>query len=105
MLHRSPIEIVSGRRAIDDHYDNLRSAFVSSGASIDHIAVQTAGDNAMHIATRWTVSARHAGDYLGVAATGKPVYILGVTHRRIIDGRVAVEWTVFDSLAVLSQLL
>jgi len=41
----------------------------------------------------------------GIAATGKPVFIMGVTHRRIIDGCIAVEWTVFDSLGVLSQLL
>jgi hypothetical protein len=35
----------------------------------------------------------------------KPVYILGVTHWLLVDGRIAAEWTVFDELAVLAQTL
>lgn len=105
VMHRSPVEIVSGRAAIGEHYAALRTAFDCSAASVDHIAVRSAGDNAVHVASRWAVCATHSGDYLGAAATGKPVFIMGVTHRRIIDGRIAVEWTVFDSLGVLSQLL
>jgi len=105
VLHRSPIEIISGRASIAEHYAGLRGAFDCTAASVDHIAVQAAGEHAHHIAARWAVCGRHTGEYLGVAATGKPVYIMGVTHRRIVDGRIAVEWTVFDSLALLSQLL
>jgi hypothetical protein len=30
---------------------------------------------------------------------------MGVTHQRIVNGQVAVEWTVFDSLGVMAQLL
>ena len=105
VMHRSPIEIISGRAAIAKHYADLRGAFDCSAASVDHIAVQAAGDHTHHIAARWAVCGMHVGEYLGVAATGKPVYIMGVTHRRIVDGRIAVEWTVFDSLGVLSQLL
>jgi len=30
---------------------------------------------------------------------------MGVTHRRLVAGRIAVEWTVFDSLGVMAQLL
>lgn len=60
---------------------------------------------ALSCLARWAVCVTHSGDYLGAAATGKPVFVMGVTHRRIIDSRIAVEWTVFDSLGVLSQLL
>ena len=42
---------------------------------------------------------------MGVPPTGKPIYILGVTHWRCIAGRIAIEMTVFDDLAVLSQVL
>ena len=105
VMHRSPIEIISGRPSIAEHYAGLRGALDCTAASIDHVAVQSAGEHAVHVAARWAVCGMHAGEYLGVAATGKPVYIMGVTHRRIVDGRIAVEWTVFDSLGVLSQLL
>jgi predicted ester cyclase len=105
VLHRSPIEIVSGRDSIIAYHAGLRDAFDVSATSVDHVMEQPAGNNATHVATRWALSGKHVGEFLGAKATGRPVYILGVTHRRIVDGRIAVEWTVFDSLGVLSQLI
>ncbi len=105
VMHRSPVEIVSGRDSIIDYHARLREVFDVSAASVDHVVEQPAGSNATHVATRWALSGKHVGEFLGTRATGRPVYIMGVTHRRIVDGRIAVEWTVFDSLGVLSQLL
>jgi len=105
VMHRSPVEIISGRKAIENYYAALRSAFDCSAARVDHVAQQPAGEDAIHVATRWAACGTHTGDYLGTSATGRPVYIMGVTHRRIVSGRTAVEWTVFDGLGVLSQLL
>ena len=105
VLHRSPVEIISGRAAISQHYSHLRGAFDCTVASVDHICVQTSGEFVDHMAVRWAVCGTHTGDFLGIAATGLPVYIMGITHRRIVSGRIAVEWTVFDSLGVMAQLL
>lgn len=105
VMHRSPVETISGRPGIAGHFARLRRAFKCNGVNVDHTCVQPAGSNADHVATRWAISAEHTGDFLGIAATGRPVYIMGVTHRRIVAGRIAVEWTVFDSLAVMAQLL
>lgn len=105
VMHRSPVETISGRAAIQGHYQRLRNAFEMRAATVDHVCVQSAGDDADHAATRWSVCGTHKGDYLGIKASGKPVYIMGVTHRRVVNGRVAIEWTVFDSLAVMAQLL
>ena len=105
VLHRSPVEFISGRDGIIDYHARLREAFDVSAASVDHVVEQPAGNNATHVATRWAVSGKHVGEFLGTGATGCPVYIMGITHRRVVDGRIAVEWTVFDSLGVLSQLL
>lgn len=38
------------------------------------------------------------------AATGRPVYILAVTHWRIVAGQIADEVTVFDETALLRQI-
>ena len=103
--HRSPIELYSGRMSIADHYARLRAAIDVVGVSVDHIAVQPADSEGLHVAARWCVTGTHRGDYLGVSATSRPVFILGSTHWRIEAGRVAMEWTVFDGLGVLSQLV
>jgi hypothetical protein len=105
VAHRSPIELYSGREAIASHYAGLRKAIKVSGIAIDHICVQPADSNGMHVAVRWTVAGTHAHDYLGLPASNGPVYVLGSTHWRIENNRVAKEWTVFDGLGVLSQLV
>lgn len=105
VLHRSPISLHSGRDAIDGHYAALRNAFSVEGVSVDHVATQPFGLDGMHIAARWTVAGKHTGNFLGREATGKPVFILGASHWRIVDDRIAVEWTVFDGVAILAQLV
>jgi predicted ester cyclase len=105
VLHRSPIELCSGRDAIGTHYAQLREAIQVAGITLDHLAVQPADSEGIHIAARWTAAGTHSGDYLGLAASGRPVYLLGSTHWQIENNRVAKEWTVFDGLGVLSQLV
>lgn len=105
VAHRSPIELYSGREAIANHYAGLRNAISVSGVTVDHVCVQPADSEGMHVAARWTLAGTQSGDYLGLPASNRPVFILGSTHWRIENDRVAVEWTVFDGLGVLSQLV
>ncbi|MGI9270251.1 MAG: ester cyclase, partial [Woeseiaceae bacterium] len=99
------IELYSGRKAISAHYSKLRRAIDVRGISVDHVCVQPADSEGLHVAVRWTAAGTHAGDYLGLPATDRPVYLLGSTHWRIENDKIASEWTVFDGLGVLSQLV
>ena len=105
VLYRSPVERYSGRDAITEHYADLRRAFGNPRISLDHVACQPFGSGGLDIAARWTAAGSHADTFVGTAATGKPVFILGVSHWRTAAGRIVAEWTVFDQLAVLGQIL
>jgi len=105
VAHRSPVELYSGRDAISTHYAALRDAISVSGVSVDHVAVQPADSEGLHVAVRWTAAGRHVGDYLGLAGSDRPVFLLGATHWRIENNRIATERTVIDGLGVLSQLV
>ena len=105
VMHRSPVERYSGGAAILDHYMDLSGAFGNPRVSLDHVACQPFGNGGWDIAARWTLAGEHAGTFCGLAATGKPVFVLGVSHWRLAAQRIAAEWTVFDQLAVLGQLL
>ena len=105
VLHRSPIERYSGRESIAGHYADLRRAFEDPRISLDHVACQPFGSGGLDIAARWTAAGSHADTFVGTAATGKRVFILGVSHWRTAAGRIVAEWTVFDQLAVLGQIL
>ncbi len=105
VMHRSPIVMASGRESIFAHYDELASAFRAEAVSVDHVIVKPTLPHESQMAVRWSVAATHVGPYLGLPATGRSVYLLGVTHWRLVEGRIAVEWTIFDGLGVLSQLV
>jgi predicted ester cyclase len=103
VLHRTPFRHYSGRDAVFDYYQGLRAVIGELRFSVDNVASQPFSHNGIDIAVRWTVSGIHNGEILGVPATGKPIFILGVTHWHCIADHVAIETTIFDDLAVLSQ--
>ena len=105
VLHRSPVERYSGREAIAEHYAALRRAFGNPQISLDHVALQRFGQDGAEIAARWTAAGSHEGTFAGAPATGRDIFVLGVSHWRIAAGCIAAEWTVFDQLAVLAQIL
>lgn len=105
VMHRSPFRHYSGRDAVFSYFQDLRRFLGNARISVDHVASQPFGSNGTDIAVRWTVAGTHDGDLTGIAPTGKPMFVLGATHWHCIAGRVAIENTIFDDLAVLSQTL
>ncbi len=103
VMKRAPLSIYSGREEVLRHYADLRSAFPDAALSIDHVCSQPFDKNNERVAVRWSIAAYYQGEFAGRSATGKPVYIMGMTHWQMVDGRIAAEWTVFDRLAVLAQ--
>lgn len=105
VLHRSPRERHSGTDAIEAHFAALRAAFGDVRIAVDHIAAQPWGHSGQDIAVRWGLAVRHRGAFEGAPIDGRPAYILGVSHWRVVEGRIAVDWTLFDGLGVLAQLV
>lgn len=103
VLQRAPVRIHSGRPAISDHYTKWRRAFPAATICVDHVCSQPFTEGGSHIAVRWSVAGRQEGPIGEHPGSGAPVYIVGVTHWRVIGGRIVTEWTVFDELAVLAQ--
>jgi predicted ester cyclase len=46
----------------------------------------------------------HAGELLGIPATGKDVETEGIAIHRIADGKIAESWAVTDTVRVLQQV-
>jgi steroid delta-isomerase-like uncharacterized protein len=57
-----------------------------------------------NVVTRWTASATHQGEFMGVAPTGKRVTMTGISIHRIADGKIVEEWQQWDSLGLMQQL-
>ena len=57
------------------------------------------------VVTRWTTRGTHdKGEMLGVSPSGKHIEVTGITVNCISEGKIAEDWTVWDSLGLLRQL-
>ena len=56
------------------------------------------------VAARWTVYGTHRGDFQGIAPTGKPVNLSGVTVHHLTKGRISETWLSVDNLELLQQI-
>ena len=77
----------------------MLAAVADIDVSIDELIAE--GDT---VAVRATVSGRHEGPLLDLAATGAPVEIAYVWFYRIDDGRIAEVWSLPDGLGLVHQL-
>jgi steroid delta-isomerase-like uncharacterized protein len=53
------------------------------------------------VATRWRAEMTHSGEMGGVAPTGNPIKMTGITIDRFEAGKIIEAWRSMDTLAVL----
>lgn len=97
--------LASGSEALLSHYAQLRLGMVKTAVSVDHVAVQDRKEGEYQVAVRWTLAFEHVGPLWGVPASGRPAVLLGVTHWQIVAGRIVAEWSIYDRIALLAQLI
>lgn len=56
------------------------------------------------VAVRFTVEADHAGEFMGVPATGRRVRFGGMVIYRLLDGLIAETWLLPDGATLLQQM-
>lgn len=80
-------------------YRQFRSGFSDIQVTVDQVIAE--GDLT---AGRFTARATHAGDGLGVKATGRHVTVTGMFMIRWKDGRIAEAWNEFDAAGLMRQI-
>ena len=56
------------------------------------------------VVSRFTIRGTHRGDFLGIAATGKPINVWGVVINVVRDGKFAESRIILDMMTMLKQL-
>ncbi len=93
-----------GAKQIAGYIDELRTVMPDLAISIDHVGDVPYLGGARDIAVRWSLAGTHTEEGIYGEPSYGPVYILGGSHFRVINGRVRNESTVFDELAVMRQV-
>jgi len=56
------------------------------------------------VAARWSWTANHTGDLMGIPASGKSVVATGSGFYKVRDGKIVSEWVIEDMMAVMQQI-
>jgi predicted ester cyclase len=95
-------ELLSSSMDIEEQKEFVRAQHAALGDLHLTILDLLAEDD--QVAIHWRIDGTHKGDFLGVAATGKPVTFLGIALLRITDGKIADDIADWDNQSILEQL-
>jgi steroid delta-isomerase-like uncharacterized protein len=94
-----PEQSSRGAAEFKGFHQTMRGACPDTKIMLDQIVEQ--GDTAF---ARWTVTATHTGDSLGIPATNRRVKIHGMSACRVKDGKIVEGWNLWDQIGMARQL-
>ncbi len=92
-------EPIRGPAGVKDAVTLYRTAFPDLRLTIE----RQVGEGEL-VVTHWTARGTHQGELFGIAPTGKQATVTGISIDRISDGKIAEDWTNWDTLGLLQQL-
>jgi predicted ester cyclase len=87
-----PERVERGSVAMAEAFPDLRTAEADSVKERDKVAF------------RWLLSGTHEEEFMGVAATGRRVEVMGMDIVRVADGEIVEHWGEFDAMGLLRQI-
>ena len=98
-VYRSPDQELRGQAALEALFTSYRLGLPDLNVSIDDMIVSVD-----KVVMTITLTGTHAGDLMGVPATGKPLKVHGMVLSRLENGMIIDEWEILDMLGMLQQL-
>ena len=72
--------------------------------SESQVRILTEISEGAQVAVHWEFTAKHTGEYLGRAGSGKIATWKGITIDRVENGKIAETWTVWDRYGMFEDL-
>jgi steroid delta-isomerase-like uncharacterized protein len=98
LLHEGGADVV-GPEGFYPFFDRFNAAL-----SEIRVDVQDSIADGDKVCLRWSFTAKHTGEGLGIAATGVPIHITGITIIRIAGGKMVEGWQNWDMLGLMEQI-
>jgi steroid delta-isomerase-like uncharacterized protein len=97
--HEQLLTIPSTRTGLKQKYTLLRTGFPDL-----HFVVEDLFGEGSQVAARVRVQGTHTAEFMGHPPTGRAFAVTSVGIFRIVEGRIAEHWGVFDQMGMLAQL-
>ncbi|MDV2996935.1 MAG: hypothetical protein N4J56_006640 [Chroococcidiopsis sp. SAG 2025] len=88
-----------GREGIVQEMQNSHNVFSNFNIKIDDLIAEND-----KVVVRATVSGVHAGTWMNITATRKPVQFPSIDIFRVVDGKLQEHWDVTDRFGLMQQL-
>ncbi len=98
-------ESYHGHSDIDRFYLGYLAAFPDATFSVDSATINRDPGQPVRVALRWSVRGTHIGFGQFGTPTNAPVYIMGLSHAYIVDGRITMEWVTIDEVVIWKQII
>jgi len=82
----------------------LMACFPDLALTIQHQSVLGTAERGYRVATRFILQGTHEGYGPYGAPTGRRIFLIGLSHHVVREGKVVQEWTLFDEFVLLKQL-
>lgn len=69
-----------------------------------HICSNPSEEGGEKVAVRWVMEGHHTGYGILGEPTGQRLFIMGMSHFHYKNGQIVDDWTVYDELAILTQI-
>ncbi|HMR29813.1 MAG TPA: ester cyclase [Geminicoccaceae bacterium] len=93
-----------GAQALLTNVLNLAALMPDATYTPHHIATIDSIEGGRKIAVRWSMDGHHMGWGLLGKPTQRRLFVQGMSHFHVRNGRIVEEWTLFDELALRVQL-
>jgi steroid delta-isomerase-like uncharacterized protein len=80
-------------------FDRIRATFPDLHIDIEDTIAE--GDK---VCVRWSCTAKHTGDGLGIPPTGATVHVTGISILRVAGGKLVEGWQNWDMLGLMEQI-
>jgi predicted ester cyclase len=98
-------DALSGHLDIDRFVIGYLASFPDATLSIDSAIVNREPGQPVRVALRWALTGTHAGYGRFGEPSGAPIYVMGLSHAFMVDGKVTQEWIVTDEVTIWKQIL
>jgi predicted ester cyclase len=98
VVHDGEID-TSGAEGFYPFYDRLQATL-----SDIHVEVEDTIAEGDKLCVRWLCTGRHTGDGLGIAPTGLPIRVTGISILRVANGKLVEGWQNWDMLGLMEQI-
>ena len=103
VVHAGGGRVAQGVRNIGALLIHIQTALPDGVLRVENVCHSEETDGVI-LAVRWVFEGTTApGGVLGGCPSGRPVFMMGISHMRFVRDRIVEEWMVFDELGVLTQ--